>query len=111
MNNTSNPVMTLSYWNILILPTGEEIFVGLRQRPEALIPENSHDSDDQLLPFTLHNSDPIQEFDANTGFGKTDTGQSYVLIGEPSDLHGMIHFSVSQMMRAEDIQWKYDFTD
>ena len=111
MTDSTKPVTTLSYWNVLILPTGEEIFVGLRQRPESMVPEVSHDGDDQLLPFALHNSDPIESIDTSNGFGLTRSGQTYMLIGDPSDPHGMIRFSVSQMMRNDDIQWKYDFAD
>lgn len=111
MTDSANPVNTLSYWNVLILPTGEEIFVGLRQTPENLVTDSSNDQGDDLLPFSLHNSDPIETLDTESGFGKTRTGQSYVLIGGPSDPHGMIRFSVSQMMRPEDIHWKFEFAD
>ncbi len=103
--------MTLFHWNILVLPGKEEIFVGLRHRPETVPPFKPADDDDELLPFTLRNSSPIKEFNENTGVGFTQSGKRYVVIGKPSDPTGMIRLSVDQMMQQEDIRWKYDFID
>lgn len=111
MVNSSNTVMTLFHWNILVLPSDQEIFVGLRHRPETVPPFLPPDEDDELLPFTLRNSSPITDFDKSKGIGYTESGRRYVVIGQPSDPTGMIRLSVNQMMPAEDIRWKYDFSD
>lgn len=111
MENNANSVMTLYHWNILVLPDEQEIFVGLRQRPETVPPFKPADDEDELLPFTLRNSSPIREFDQQRGVGFTESGRRYVVIGQPSDPTGMIRLSVSQMMPAGDIQWKYSFAD
>jgi hypothetical protein len=111
MNNKADAVMTLYHWNILVLPDEQEIFVGLRQRPETVPPFKPADDEDELLPFTLRNSSPIREFDQSRGIGFTESGRRYVVIGQPSDPTGMIRLSVSQMMPATDIQWKYSFAD
>lgn len=103
--------MTLYHWNILVLPSNQEIFVGLRQRPETVPPFKPADDDNELLPFTLRNSSPIQEFDVSRGIGFTESGRRYVVIGQPSDPTGMIRMSVSQMMPAEDIHWKFSFAE
>lgn len=109
MTATSNTVMTLYHWNILILPSDEEIFVGLRQRPEVVPPFKPPEDGDELLPFTLRNSSPINEFDENRGVGLTQSGRRYVVIGKPSDPTGMIRFSVEKMMPLEAVRWKYEF--
>lgn len=109
MTTTSNTVMTLYHWNILILPSDEEIFVGLRQRPEVVPPFKPPEGGDELLPFTLRNSSPINEFDDKRGVGFTQSGRRYVVIGKPSDPTGMIRFSVEKMMPVEAIRWKYPF--
>jgi hypothetical protein len=111
MENNANSVMTLFHWNILILPSDEEIFVGLRQRPETVPPFKPAEEEDELLPFTLRNSSPITDFDHKRGIGFTESGRRYVVIGQPSDPTGMIRLSVNQMMPPEDIRWKYDFID
>jgi hypothetical protein len=111
MNTNAESVMTLYHWNILILPSDEEIFVGLRQRPETVPPFKPAETDDELLPFTLRNSSPIKEFDKNSGVGFTESGRRYVVIGQPSDPTGMIRFSVEQMMASNNIRWKYDFME
>jgi hypothetical protein len=103
--------MTLFHWNILVLPTDEEIFVGLRHRPETVPPFKPAEDDDELLPFTLRNSSPIQDFDQSRGVGYTQSGRRYVVIGQPSDPTGMIRLSVNQMMAAEAIRWKFEFAD
>ena len=110
MENHADKVMTLFHWNILVLPGDEEIFVGLRQRPETVPPFKPVD-EDEPLPFTLRNSSPIKSFDRQRGIGFTESGRRYVLIGEPSDPTGIIRLSVSQMMPADKICWKYDFAD
>ena len=46
MTNAANTVMTLYNWNILILPSGEEIFVGLRQQPETVPPFKPADEEE-----------------------------------------------------------------
>lgn len=102
--------MTLFHWNILILPGGQEIFVGLRRRPETVPPFKPAD-DDEVLPFLLRNSSPIRDFDRSRGIAYTESGRRYVVIGQPSDPTGMIRLSVSQMMSADDIQWKYAFAE
>jgi hypothetical protein len=111
MNTATESVMTLFHWNILILPGDEEIFVGLRHRPETVPPFKPADDDDELLPFTLRNSTPIKNFDKQRGVGFTESGRRYVVIGQPSDPTGMIRLSVNQMMPADEIRWKYDFVD
>lgn len=110
-NSTANTVMTLFHWNILVLPSNEEIFVGLRHRPETVPPFLPPEEDDELLPFTLRNSSPITSFDKAKGVGFTESGRRYVVIGQPSDPTGMIRLSVNQMMQPEDIRWKYEFAD
>lgn len=100
--------ITLFHWNILVLPTGEELFVGLRERPATVPPFLPPDTASPL-PFTLRNSSPIRQFDALAGVGFTDSGRRYVVIGKPSDPTGMIRFSVEQMMAASEIHWKFDF--
>ncbi|SFK51923.1 hypothetical protein [Methylophaga sulfidovorans] len=111
MTRAANTVMTLYHWNILILPSGEEIFVGLRQRPETVPPFKPADEEDELLPFTLRNSSPITEFKQTQGIGYTESGRRYVVIGQPSDPTGLIRLSVTQMMPTEQINWKYPFSD
>ena len=111
MTSAADTVMTLYHWNILILPSGEEIFVGLRQRPETVPPFKPVDEEDELLPFTLRNSSPITEFNPARGIGYTESGRRYVVIGSASDPTGMIRLSVDQMMPAEQINWKYPFSD
>lgn len=111
MTSTANTVMTLYNWNVLVLPSGQEIFVGLRQRPETVPPFKPTDEEDELLPFTLRNSSPIKEFNQARGIGYTESGRRYVVIGQPSDPTGFIRLSVNQMMPAEQIQWKYPFID
>ncbi|KGM06259.1 hypothetical protein LP43_2132 [Methylophaga thiooxydans] len=110
MNDNANIVMTLYHWNILILPSDEEIFVGLRQRPEVVPPFKPPEDGDELLPFTLRNSSPIKEFDEHRGVGFTQSGRRYVVIGKASDPTGMIRFSVENMMAPNAIRWKYEFS-
>lgn len=110
MSLSQNPTMTLFHWNILILPGDKEIFVGLRHRPETVPPFKPAD-DDEVLPFLLRNSSPIKTFERRRGIGFTESGRRYVVIGEPSDPTGMIRLSVSQMMSAENIHWKYEFAE
>lgn len=102
---------TLFNWNILILPTDEEIFVGLASRPETVPPFAPPDAADDLLPFILQNSSAIKEFNDKTGVGFDSDGSRYVVLGKPSDPTNMIRFSVGQMMKADEIRWKYDFID
>lgn len=111
MSRAANSVMTLYHWNVLVLPTGQEIFVGLRQRPETIPPFKPADDEDELLPFTLRNSSPIKEFNKSQGLGYTESGRRYVVLGQPADPTGIIRLSVSQMMPPEQIRWKYEFTD
>lgn len=112
MQNSTLSVTTLYEWNILVLPTEEEIFVGLvRQEPETLPPFLQPGDGDELLPFMLTNSSAIKEFDKQRGVGFTTSGERYVVVGQPSDPTGMIRMSVSQMMTADDIRWKYDFAE
>ena len=111
MNNTAKSVYTLFNWNILILPTDEEIFVGLCNRPETVPPFAPLDAADDLLPFILQNSSAISEFNDKTGVGFDSDGSRYVLIGKASDPTGMIRFSVWQMMKPDEIRWKYEFID
>lgn len=108
MQSATDSMVTLFDWNILVLPTDEEIFVGLREKPATVPPFLPPDGDNPL-PFILTNSSPIDHFDANTGVGFTESGSRYVVIGQPSDPTGMIQFSVKQMLPAEHIRWKYDF--
>lgn len=111
MNNTAKSVQTLFNWNILILPTEEEIFVGLCNRPETVPPFAPPDAADDLLPFILQNSSAIHEFNDKIGVGFDSDGSRYVVLGKPSDPTGMIRFSVGQMMKPDEIRWKYDFID
>lgn len=111
MKNTAKSVYTLFNWNILILPSDVEIFVGLCNRPATVPPFAPPDSADDLLPFILQNSSAIEEFNDKTGVGFDSDGSRYVLLGKASDPTGMIRFSVRQMMSAEAIRWKYDFID
>lgn len=104
-------MMTLFHWNILILPSDTEIFVGLRHRPETVPPFAPPDDADKLQPFILHNSSEIKEFDDQRSLGFDKDGKRYVLLGKPSDPTNMIRFSISQMMQADDIRWKYEFAD
>lgn len=109
MSPTHHTAMTLYNWNILRLPDDREIFVGLCQRPEVVPPFAPPQQADELLDFTLHNSDPIDRFDLHSGVGFTLSGNRYVLLGPPSDPSGLIRFSVGEMMQPDDIRWKYDF--
>jgi hypothetical protein len=112
MQNPALSVTTLYDWNILVLPTDEEIFVGLvRQQPETLPPFLQPEEGEELLPYMLNNSSAIKEFDKLRGVGFTEAGERYVVIGQPSDPTGMIRLSVSQMMSADEIRWKYDFAE
>jgi hypothetical protein len=63
------------------------------------------------LPFILQNSSAISEFNDKTGVGFDSDGSRYVLIGKASDPTGMIRFSVGQMMKPDEIRWKYEFID
>lgn len=110
MNRAADLMVTLLHWNILILPSDVEIFVGLRQRPETVPPFLPPDAADQLQPFVLHNSSEISEFNAQTGVGFDKDGKRYVLLGNPGDPTNMLQFSVSQMLPAADIRWKYPFS-
>lgn len=109
MNTVSSHSITLFNWNILILPDEQEIFVGLRQRPETVPPFLPPENSDELLPFTLQNSSVIKNFDENRQVGFDANGTRYVMIGQPCDPTGMIQFSIKQMMKPEDIHWKYAF--
>ncbi len=109
MNSPNESMVTLFDWNILVLPTNEQIFVGLRERPPTVPPFLPPDDDDSPLPFVLTNSSPIERFDEETGVGYTESGGRYVVIGQPRDPTGMIQFSVNQMLPAKQIRWKYDF--
>ncbi|ODN66145.1 MULTISPECIES: hypothetical protein [Methylophaga] len=111
MQNTTKSVYTLFNWNILILPSDEEIFVGLCNRPETVPPFAPPDAADDLLPFILQNSSAIKEFNDKTGVGFDSDGSRYVLLGNASDPTGMIRFSVGQMMKPDEIRWKYEFID
>ena len=111
MQNTTKSVYTLFNWNILILPTDEEIFVGLCSRPETVPPFAPPDAADDLLPFILQNSSSITEFNDKTGVGFDKDGSRYVVLGKPSDPTNMIRFSVWQMMKQDEIRWKYEFID
>jgi len=111
MSFTSKSVQTLFNWNILILPTDEEIFVGLSNRPEVVPPFAPPTASDNLLPFILQNSGAITEFNDKTGVGFDSDGSRYVVLGKPADPTGMIRFSVGQMMKTEEIRWKYAFID
>lgn len=111
MTNAAKSVFTLFNWNILILPTDQEIFVGLGNRPEIVPPFAPPDAADELLPFILQNSSAITEFNDKTGVGFDRDGSRYVVLGKPSDPTGMIQFSVGKMMKADEIRWKYAFND
>lgn len=111
MNTASNQAITLFNWNILVLPSDVEIFVGLRQRPETVPPFAPPENADTLQPFMLHNSSEITEYNRQTGVGFDQDGKRYVLLGKPGDPTNMLRFSVSQMMPAEDIHWKYAFSE
>lgn len=111
MNNTTDLAVTLFHWNILILPSDTEIFVGLRQRPATVPPFLPPDAADQLQPFVLHNSSEISDFNDQTSVGFDKKGNRYVLLGPPGDPTNMIRFSITQMVAADDIRWKYDFAD
>lgn len=111
MNQSTNAVITLFHWNILILPSDREMFVGLRERPEVIPPFAPPEDADQIQPFILHNSSEITEFDDKTSVGFDKDGKRYVLIGPASDPTNMIRFSISQMMPADDIRWKYAFAE
>lgn len=111
MNNTAKSVYTLFNWYILILPSDEEIFVGLCNRSATVPPFAPPDAADDLLPFILQNSSAIKEFNDKTGVGFDSDGSRYVVLGKASDPTGMIRFSVGQMMQADEIRWKYDFID
>lgn len=103
--------VTLYQWNILLLPDEREIFVGLANRPETVPPFAPLDAADELLPFILQNSSAIKAFDEKTGVGFDSDGSRYVLLGKPSDPMGMIRLSVGQMMKVDEIRWKYEFID
>lgn len=111
MNFSSKSVQTLFNWNILILPTDEEIFVGLGNRPDTVPPFAPPAASDDLLPFILQNSSVITEFNDKTGVGFDSDGSRYVVLGKPADPTGMIRFSISQMMPKHSIRWKYAFID
>lgn len=109
MTQSAAAVFTLFHWNILVLPTEEEIFVGLRKRPETVPPFLPPENNDEILPYTLQNSSAITEFNPQNGVGFDRDGRRYIVIGPASDPTGMIRFSVSQMLQAKHIRWKYDF--
>ncbi|MCB2425446.1 hypothetical protein [Methylophaga pinxianii] len=111
MTQHRNASITLYHWNILILLDEREIFVGLRQRPETVPPFSPPKNQDELLPFQLQNSSAISKFDEYSRVGFDVDGTRYVVIGNPGDPTGLIRMSVSQMMKAEEIRWKYDFID
>ena len=111
MQNTTKSVYTLFNWNILVLPSDEEIFVGLCNRPETVPPFAPPDAADDLLPFILQNSSAIKDVDDKTGVGFDSNGSRYVLLGKASDPTGMIRFSVGQMMKPDEIRWKYEFLE
>ena len=111
MNIARERTITLFNWNILILPDEQEIFVGLRQRPEVVPPFLPPEDSDEILPFTLQNSSAIKDFDENRQVGFDANGTRYVMIGQPGDPTGMIQLSVQQMMKPEDIHWKYAFSE
>ena len=104
-------MMTLFQWNILILPSDNEIFVGLCKRPETVPPFAPPDDADQIQPYILHNSNEIVEFNDKTGVGFDKNGRRYVVIGKPNDPTNIIRFSINQMMPVKDIRWKYAFAD
>jgi len=109
LNSAADTVITLFHWNILTLPSGEEIFVGLRHRPETMPPFALPKNDDELMPFTLRNSSPIECFNQKQGVGYTRSGRRYVVIGKPSDPAGIIQMSINKALPAETINWKYAF--
>lgn len=111
MAQAKETAITLFHWNILILPSDTEIFVGLRHRPETVPPFLPPEGSDALQPFVLHNSSEIKDFDDQRSLGFDKDGKRYVLLGKPSDPTNMIRFSIAQMVQANDIRWKYDFTD
>ncbi len=111
MNTANSHSITLFNWNILILPDEQEIFVGLRQRPETVPPFLPPENSDEILPFTLQNSSVIKDFDENRQVGFDANGTRYVMIGQPGDPTGMIQFSIKQMMKPGDIHWKYAFNE
>lgn len=111
MDTARKKVHTLYNWNILILPSEDEIFVGLSKRPETIPPFLPPENQDEILPFILQNSSAIKTFDQKTGVGFDKDGSRYVVLGEPSDPSGMIQMSVSQMMKPQDIRWKFTFHD
>ena len=111
MNIARERTITLFNWNILILPGEQEIFVGLRHRPEVVPPFLPPEDSDEILPFTLQNSSVIKDFDENRQVGFDDDGTRYVMIGQPGDPTGMIQLSIQQMMKPEDIHWKYAFSE
>lgn len=111
MTKHRNSAITLYHWNILILPDEREIFVGLRQRPETVPPFLPPENQDELLPFQLQNSSAISQFDEHSRVGFDVDGTRYVVIGNPDDPSGMIRFSVNQMMKADEIRWKYQFQE
>ncbi|MEX1201576.1 MAG: hypothetical protein WEB02_12385 [Methylophaga sp.] len=111
MGNASENAITLFHWNILILPSDTEIFVGLRHRPETVPPFLPPEGADSLQPFVLHNSSEIKAFNDQSGVGFDSDGKRYVILGQPNDPTNLIRFSITQMMQADDISWKYDFAD
>ena len=111
MSQASEKAITLFNWNILILPSDTEIFVGLRQRPETLPPFLPPEGSDTVQPFLLHNSSEIKAFNDQNGVGFDSDGKRYVILGNPNDPTNVIRFSISQMMPADDIRWKYDFAE
>lgn len=111
MSQASEIAITLFNWNILILPSDIEIFVGLRHRPETIPPFLPAEGSDTIQPFVLHNSSEIKEFNEQSGVGFDSNGKRYVILGNPNDPTNVIRFSITQMMPADDIRWKYDFDD
>ncbi len=111
MRQASETAITLFHWNILILPSDIEIFVGLWHRPETIPPFLPPEDADSLQPFVLHNSSEIKAFNDQSGVVFDSDGKRYVLLGNPDDPTNMIRFSITQMMPADDIRWKYDFAD
>lgn len=111
MSQANETAISLFNWNILILPSDTEIFVGLRQRPKTMPPFLPADDSDAVQPFMLHNSSEIKVFNDHSGVGFDRDGKRYVIFGNPNDPTNMIRFSITQMMQADDINWKYDFAD
>tara|TARA_R110001599_G_scaffold57476_1_gene157939 strand:+ start:522 stop:851 length:330 start_codon:yes stop_codon:yes gene_type:complete len=105
-----NNEIILFHWNILEMPDGKAIFVGLRYRGERDIPSLIADSKDLLLNYSFRFSTPIKEFDEQLGHGITYSGRVYQCIGKPSDPQHLIRNTINRHF-GRHFTYRYKFNE